>query len=134
MNILRTVTIASMAALATACSATSSKPVAPVTPAIPAVANIAGNWALAVETPNGPMSLTMSVAQDGKRINAKIKDEKGVHDYSGAVDGDNVKFGHDSKNIPGLRIEYIGTVVANAISGKLELGIFGEGTFTAKRL
>jgi len=130
MNTLRTVMIASVAALAVACAST---PSAPIAPAGPAITNISGNWILALNTPNGPMNLSMSVVQTGTSVSAKITDDRGTYDYDGAVNGNAVMFGHDSKNMPGMRIEYIGTVVAGAMSGKAVFGSFGEGTFTAKR-
>ncbi len=133
MNTLRVALIAFVAALASACSSAPSKPVAPITSATPAVANIAGNWVLAVDTPNGLTNLTMSVVQTATSVSAKITDSKGTYDYDGVVNGNDIKFGHDSINIPGMRIEFIGTVVADAMKGKAVFGSFGEGTFTAKR-
>jgi len=79
------------------------------------------------------MNFTMSVAQDGKNIRAKIRDDKGIYDYNGTVNGNDVNFGHDSERMPGLRIEYMGTVAANVITGKAVFGSYGEGTFAAKR-
>ena len=130
MNNLRAVMIASIAVLATACAST---PSTPIPPAAPVIASIGGNWTLVVDTPNGPMNFTMSVVQSGTSVNAKITDTRGTYDYNGTIDGNAVKIGHDSINMPGMRIEYIGTVVADTFSGKAVFGNFGEGTFTAKR-
>jgi hypothetical protein len=130
MNVLRSVLIVSVAALVAACSSAPSKP---VTPVAPAVANVAGNWTLSVGTPAGAMELKMVVMQTGKDLNAKITDNKGTYDYNGTVNGNDIRLGHDSKNMPGMRIEYIGTVTGDTMSGKAIFGSFGEGAFTAKR-
>ncbi len=136
MNTLRVVLIASVVALAAACSSTPSKDAAPVAKAAaaPATANIAGTWTVTTDTPMGASDSKLTVVQTGKEIKGVMESPMGSVDYTGAVEVNDVKFGFDFEaQGTALRIDYIGTLEGGAMKGKVILGSFGEGTFTAKK-
>ncbi|MBC7983851.1 MAG: hypothetical protein H7Y02_08360 [Candidatus Obscuribacterales bacterium] len=134
MNTLRIVLIASMAALITACSSSPSKPSAPAAPAAPAVLNVAGNWIVTTESPQGAQDMKMTVVQAGKDLKGVLESPMGSIDYTGTVEANAIKFGFDF-NAQGmaLRIDYVGTTDGNTMKGTAVFGSFGEGTFTGKR-
>ena len=137
MNKFRVLLIASVAAVAAACSSTPSKPSAPVAPpppAAPAAASIAGVWTLTTESPMGAQDSKMTVKQTGKDIAGTLETPMGSVDYTGNLDGNNIKFGFNfSAQGTDLRIDYVGTLEGNVMKGKAVFGTFGEGTFTAKK-
>jgi hypothetical protein len=129
MNALRATLIATAAVIAAACSSTPSQPAAP------AVANVAGVWMVNTETQMGPMDTKMTVEQAGKDIKGVLESPMGSVDYTGSVEGSEVKWGFDfDAQGTALRIDYVGTLEADGtMKGKAVFGSFGDGTFTAKR-
>ena len=131
MNTARVLMIASAAALVAACSSAPSKPAA--APA-PVVANIAGTWIVTTETQLGAQDTKMVVNQNGNDIKGTLESQLGTTDFTGAVQGNEVRWGFDF-NAQGtdLRIDYSGTLDGNNMTGKAVFGAFGEGAFTAKK-
>jgi hypothetical protein len=140
MNTFRAVLIASVTAFAAACSTAPTKPAAAPAPAAKAAApaaavtNLAGVWTLTTESQMGSQDAKLTVAQTGKDIKGTMETPMGSVDYTGTVEGKDVKFGFNF-NAQGtdLRIDYIGTVEGGTMKGKAVFGSFGEGTFTGKK-
>jgi hypothetical protein len=138
MNTLRVVLIASMTALIAACASTSTKTAAPsaapAKAAAPAVANLAGVWTVTTDTPMGSSDSKMTVEQTGTNLKGILESPMGSVPFTGAVDGNNVKFGFDFEaQGTALRIDYVGALENGAVKGKVTLGSYGEGTFVAKK-
>jgi len=129
MKMFRAALIAVGAAFVAACSTTPSQPAAPV------AANIAGVWTVNTETQMGPMDTKMTVEQMGKDLKGVLESPMGSVNYTGTVEGSDVKWGFDfDAQGTALRIDYVGTLQADGtMKGKAVFGSFGEGTFTAKR-
>jgi hypothetical protein len=130
MNSLRAIVLIAVSMVA-ACSTAPSKPTAaPATPAAPAALNIAGNWTVNVDSQFGPFEQKMTVIQAGKEIKGTLVSQMGSVDYTGTIDGNNVKFGFNY-NAQGtdLHIDYVGTTDGKTMSGKAVFGSFGDGTF-----
>jgi hypothetical protein len=58
----------------------------------------------------------------------------GTQNYTGTFDGKEIKFSF-MMNAQGtdLKLDFMGTADAQAMTGKAVFGSFGEGTFKAKR-
>lgn len=132
MNTIRVAFVASALAVLAACSSTPTQPAAP---AAPAVANVAGVWIVNTETQMGPMDTKMTVEQTGKDIKGVLESPMGSVNYTGTVDGSDVKWGFDfDAQGTALRIDYVGALQSDGtMKGKAVFGSFGEGTFTAKK-
>ena len=105
---------------------------------VPAVAadtaNVAGEWALTVETPNGTGTPTVIFKQDGENLTGTYKGRLGEAPIKGTVKGNEIKFSVTlSAQGQEIEIEYSGTVDGDSMKGKAKFGDFGEGTFTGKR-
>lgn len=133
MNPLRTLALVGVIAAVAGCSSTASKPAAAPAappPAASAVMNIAGSWTLNVESQFGPFEQKMTVIQTGKDLKGTMTSPQGSVDYTGTIEGSNVKLGFNV-NAQGtdLRIDYVGTTDGKTMNGKAVFGSFGEGTF-----
>ncbi len=104
-------------------------------PAVAAdTANVAGEWALTVETPNGTGTPSVIFKQDGESLTGTYKGRLGEAPIKGTVKGNAIKFSV-TLSVQGqdLEIEYSGTVDGDSMKGKAKFGDFGEGNFTGKR-
>jgi D-glucosaminate-6-phosphate ammonia-lyase len=97
-------------------------------------ANVAGEWNLTVETPNGTGTPTVIFKQDGENLTGTYKGRYGESALKGTVKGNEIKFSV-TINAGGqeLEIEYSGTVEGSSMKGKAKFGDMGEGAFTGKK-
>jgi hypothetical protein len=97
-------------------------------------ANVAGEWNLTVETPNGTGTPTVIFKQDGGTLTGTYKGRAGETQLKGTITGNDIKFtvtispqGND------LVIEYSGTVDGDTMKGKVKFGEMGEATWSGKK-
>ena len=140
MNTLRIALIAAAATLFCACSTARAQrstplPPASLAPTEQAFVNIAGNWTLLIDTGANVIDATLTVIQNGKNIIGQLDSSQGVVDYTGSVDGDEVKFSYNLGKFgaPGMIFYYTGSVEGDEMKGKATFATMGEGTWTAKR-
>lgn len=98
-----------------------------------ALADVTGSWNFAVEIAGvggGNASVTMQQAADGS-IAGNYAGQLGTTDFTGKADGNNFEFTLESQM---GAVKYIGEKQADGtLTGKLDLGGMGEGTFKATR-
>jgi len=136
MTFIRRISIACVAALIAACSATPSKPVTPPAPVAPAVADISGKWILTVHSPQGAIDANMTVVQTGTAIKGTLDSAMGTVDYTGSVNGKDVKFSYSIEKFgapAGSILDYTGSVDGGVMKGNAKFATFGEGEWSAKR-
>ena len=98
-------------------------------------ADVAGVWALVIETPNGTGTPTATFKQDGEKLTGTYESQLlGTHALTGSIKGNAITFGFEAA-IEGnaIKITYTGTVEKDTMKGKVVLGEFGEGTFSGTR-
>jgi len=104
--------------------------------AAPAVAqsNIAGDWDLTINSPQGANTTRVTFKQDAEKLNGLFKSAAGELPFTGTVDADDVKFSFtiNFQGMP-LDIKMTGKVDGEHIAGKADFGGFAEGDWTAKR-
>jgi hypothetical protein len=85
------------------------------------------------EGPQGTMTQTLTIEQDGSKIKGTIKGQRGDLPFEGTTEGNKVNF-TAKRNTPNgeLVIEYSGTVNGDSIKGTMKTPR-GERPFTAKR-
>jgi hypothetical protein len=98
-------------------------------------ANVSGEWDFTVETQAGPGNPHFSLKQDGTTLSGTYKGALGEAPVTGTVKGNEVtiKFKANAQGAD-LDVTYQGTVEGDTMKGKLSLGEFGDGTFTAKKV
>jgi hypothetical protein len=97
--------------------------------------NVTGEWTFDVQTEAGSGSPTFIFNQAGEKLTGKYKGTFGEADLTGTVTGKTIKFSF-SADAQGtaITIVYDGVIESNAsITGKVDLGGVGSGTFTGKR-
>ena len=107
-----------------------------VTVAAQAPADVAGDWALSVDTELGTTTPSVTLEQNGSELTGHYSSETlGEVDVKGNVNGNEVTFSL-SANVQGYPIDvtYTGTVQDDGtLSGQISLGGLGGGTFTGKK-
>jgi lipopolysaccharide export system protein LptA len=98
-------------------------------------ADVAGTWAITVETANGTGTPSVTLKQDGEKLTGTYSSQIfGEQKVTGTIKGNAISFGFTG-SIEGttVTVTYSGTVDKSTMKGKVTLGELGEGTFTAKK-
>lgn len=97
-------------------------------------ANVTGEWLMTVQTDQGSGSPTFILEQKGTAVTGSYKGQLGEAPVTGTVTGDEVKLTY-KVNAQGFELEvvYAGTVTGDTMSGSVDLGPVGKGTFTGKK-
>ncbi len=97
---------------------------------------MAGEWALTGETDNGPFMSTVVLEQNGTELTGHYSSEAvGEADVKGSVSGNDFMFSL-SADLGGQSLELTYTCTLQddgTLSGQIDLGGYGGGTFTGKR-
>lgn len=105
-------------------------------PPVPAgeLASVAGQWTLEIHFLRGTASHILILAQHGNDLLGTHRGEFVSGDLTGRVDADRVRF-HDFQRIQGqtLSYDFAGTANGDRMSGKVNLGEYGEAEWTAER-
>ncbi len=99
----------------------------------PAV-NVTGTWDMAVETPQGTMSLSAAFKQEGEKLTGTQSSQLGEIALEGSVKGADIAFVVviDMQGQT-LTISYTGKIDGDTMSGAIEMGGFGSSTWTAQK-
>jgi hypothetical protein len=98
-------------------------------------ADVAGKWAITVETAGGSGTPTLTLTQSGETLSGTYLSEVfGEQKVTGTIKGNAITFGFNA-TIEGtaVKVTYTGTVESTTMKGKVSIGELGEGTFTAKK-
>jgi hypothetical protein len=97
--------------------------------------DVAGKWALTVETAGGTGTPTIDLKQDGETLSGTYSSQVfGEQKLTGKIKGDAISFGFTA-SFQGttVTVSYTGTADPATMKGKVTLGDVGEGTFTGKK-
>ena len=100
-----------------------------------AAAQIGGSWGMTLNSPQGPLDITMTVNQSGATFSGNMTSMMGTQTIDeGQVTGRNVSWSM-TMQVGGqsITIQYRGQVEGNRMTGSAELGSFGSATFTAEK-
>ena len=98
--------------------------------------NVAGDWEVTINSPQGASTATATLKQDGEKVSGVLKNPMGELPFEGGtLTGDELKFVF-TVNFQGtpLPITLTGKVNGAAIDGKADFGGMAEGEWTAKRM
>jgi hypothetical protein len=96
--------------------------------------DLTGTWTTSVQSQAGKTSSILILVQKGETVNGTYKGELGEAPLSGSVKGNEVTlaFQTEAQGVP-IAVTYTATVTEDAMSGKVFVAGFGEGTFSAVR-
>jgi len=100
-----------------------------------AAAQIGGSWSMVLNSPQGPLDMTMTLNQTGATFSGNITSMMGTSTIDeGQVTGRNVSWSM-TLQVGGqsITLNYRGQVEGNRMTGSAELGSFGSATFTAEK-
>jgi hypothetical protein len=92
--------------------------------------SLTGTWNCAVDSPAGKGNPTFVVQQDGEKISGIYKGTFGESKVTGKIQGSDFELTFNSS---GLDVTYKGKVEGDKISGSLDMGPVGKGTFTGEK-
>ena len=96
-------------------------------------AKLAGTWEMTSEGPNGTMTQTLTIQQDGSTIKGTMKGQRGEVPFEGSVTGNKISFTIKRETPNGtFTMEYAGTVDGDSIKGTIHSERF-DREWTAKR-
>jgi hypothetical protein len=97
-------------------------------------ADVAGAWNITVDTPNGPLDVTLTLKQDGDKLTGVISSQMGETPITGTVKDNDLEFTMTmDANGASMVLVYKAKVDANKISGSVDLGGQGEIKFTGTK-
>ena len=98
-------------------------------------AKVAGTWEISSQGPNGPMTQTLTLQQDGGAIKGTMTGRRGDTPVEGTVSGNTVTFSvkRQTPNGDTMVIDYKATVDGDSMKGSVHSERFGDRDFTAKR-
>ena len=97
--------------------------------------DVAGKWALTVETAGGTGTPTIELTQDGETLAGTYSSQVfGEQKLTGTIKGNAISFGFTG-SVQGttVTVTYTGTATPATLKGKVTVGDIGEGTFTGKK-
>jgi imidazolonepropionase-like amidohydrolase len=99
-------------------------------------ASVSGNWILKVESPQGPVELTLKLIQSGRSLTGKLDSPHGVAELSeGEITGPSVKFKATLNQPEGNLVAWFsGTIQGDSITGSIDAGALGKMPFTGSRI
>jgi hypothetical protein len=97
-------------------------------------ADVSGAWAVTVDSPNGPLEVTLTLKQDGDKLTGTVSSQMGDAPITGTVKGDDIEFTM-SMDAGGqnMVIKYNAKVDGDKISGSLDFAGQGEIKFAGTK-
>jgi hypothetical protein len=98
-------------------------------------ADVAGAWALTVETAQGTGTPSVTFKQDGEKLTGTYSSQVfGEQKVAGTIKANAITFSF-AATLEGttLTVTYSGTVDKDTMKGKVVVGDLGEGSFTGKK-
>ena len=94
-----------------------------------------GEWAMTVNTDDGPISATLVVKMDGEKATGSVKSEQGELPFEGTLKEKTLTFSflYPSPDGSTLPVTMTGTVEGDTINGTFVAGETYTGSWTAKR-
>ena len=94
-----------------------------------------GDYDITLNTPMGARPGKLTLASDGAALSGTLTGDQGQQAFDGgSVDGGAVKWSATVTGAMGeMKLDFDGTVDGDDISGTVQFGAFGSGTFTGSR-
>lgn len=95
--------------------------------------SVSGAWDLAIQGPEGPISATATLSQDGENVTGSIDTPQGKADMKGTYKGKTLNMAFSIQGPQGpIDIKVNGEVDGAAMKGVIDFGM-GMAEFTAKK-
>jgi hypothetical protein len=96
--------------------------------------SVDGSWNLTMETPMGERSATLDVTSAGGALTGtQSADGNSAAIFDGSVNGNDVAWKVSITTPMPMTLEYTATVDGDAMSGQMQIGVFGSFPFSGTR-
>jgi hypothetical protein len=96
--------------------------------------SVDGSWNLTMETPMGERSATLDVTSAGGALTGtQSADGNSAEIFDGTVNGSDVAWKVSITTPMPMTLEYTATVDGDAMSGQMQIGVFGSFPFSGAR-
>jgi carbon-monoxide dehydrogenase large subunit len=102
-------------------------------PAASRASPIDGDWKMVLATPMGPQEMTGHFETDGRSLEGYLSSPAGRQAFTGAVEGNRVKFDLKVEKPMKITLKYDVAVEGDRLTGKVKMGIFGSAKLTGER-
>lgn len=93
----------------------------------------AGTWNLKIQSPMGERPATLELSGESE-LSGSVKAEQGDSDVTGTLDGDAIAFkGTISGQMGQMELTFSGKLDGDEMSGDVQFGSFGSGSWSATR-
>ncbi|HTR14114.1 MAG TPA: hypothetical protein VMI72_12890 [Roseiarcus sp.] len=93
-----------------------------------------GDWILVIETPMGPQEAQLSVrTKSDTAFDGVMNGQSGRQEFEGKIEGDTLSWQTEITRPVELKIDFTVTVNGDALSGQVQLGMFGAAPVTGAR-
>jgi hypothetical protein len=93
-----------------------------------------GTWNLTMNSPMGARPVTAKFTTDGATIGGEFEGPQGSAPVTGTLNGNDAAFAATVAGPMGqLELKFTGTVDGDSISGNVQFGAFGSGTFSGNK-
>ncbi len=93
-----------------------------------------GTWNLTMNSPMGARPVTANFTTTGDAIGGEFTGAQGSAPVAGTASGNDVNFAATVAGPMGqMELKFTGTLDGDAISGNVQFGAFGSGTFTGNK-
>lgn len=97
--------------------------------------DVTGDWELTVQTPRGDRTQQVHFEQDGENLTVTMEGRRGPIEAKGSVKGNDIEWSFTRETPRGeFTMTYTGTVEGDTMSGEVQMGDFGTGEWSAKRI
>lgn len=98
-----------------------------------AQSSVAGGWDLSINGPEGPISATCTLKQDGEKVSGTLESPQGTVNLAGEMKGKNLSMSFTLQTPQGnLDIKVTGEVDGASMKGMIDFGM-GQADFTGKK-
>ncbi len=101
--------------------------------AAPADIRVDGDWNMVLSTPMGPQEMTGHFETDGQALSGYLSSPEGQMEFTGTVEGGNLKFDLKVQKPMKITLKYTLAVNGDKIAGKCKMGIFGSAKVSGTR-
>lgn len=95
---------------------------------------IDGDWKMVLSTPVGPQEMQGHFDTTGGSLSGHLSSSEGVMEFTGSVEGNNVKFDLKVQKPMKITLKYNLEIDGDKLSGKCKMGIFGSAKVGGHRL
>lgn len=105
----------------------------PAQESAPIATAIDGDWNMVLSTPVGPQEMLGHFETDGGKLSGYLRSAEGQQDFTGTVEGNQIKFDLKVEKPMKLTLKYDILIEGNKLSGRVKMGIFGKAKLTGSR-